>query len=316
MKTIFFYLFIVFILICGINQKSLEEKMNNCIIYLSKEASVYNETYNKLKYLDEIYINNEKIRLEEKFKIYRKFNSERKPGYLPESYINDESFLLTLNEQKGIIKINDLKPSTYLISSNKHELLNLFNNIYLWKGDITRLKIDAIVNAANNQLLGCWHPLHNCIDNIIHSYAGVQLRNEMNEIMLKQGKLEETGKAKISKGYYLLADYIIHTVGPIVNGPLLENHKKLLKSSYINVIKLAKENNIKTLAFCCISTGIFNFPNEEAADIAINVVLNYLENNTNMKFIFVVYKDIDEKIYRNKLKEKMNDILNNISDEM
>ena len=203
-----------------------------------------------------------------------------------------------------------------MINSNKHELLNLFENIYLWKGDITRLKVDAIVNAANNQLLGCWHPLHNCIDNIINSYAGVQLRNEMNEIMLKQGKLEETGKAKISRGYYLLADYIIHTVGPIVKGPLEEKHKKLLESSYRSVIKLAKENNIKTLAFCCISTGVFNFPNEEAAEIAINVVLDSLENNINMKFIFAVYKDIDEKIYNNKLKGKMNDILNNISDEI
>ena len=310
------YLFNFFILIYGINQKSLEEKMDNCIIYLSKEGSVYEETFNQLKYLNEFYNNNEKIRLEEKFKIYRKLNSIRNPGSLPQSYINDESFLLTLNEQKGIVKINDLKPATYLINSNKHELLNLFDNIYLWKGDITRLKVDAIVNAANNQLLGCWHPLHNCIDNIINSYAGVQLRNEMNEIMLKQGKLEETGKAKISKGYYLLADYIIHTVGPIVKGPLEEKHKKLLESSYRSVIKLAKENNIKTLAFCCISTGVFNFPNEEAAEIAINVVLDSLENNINMKFIFAVYKDIDEKIYNNKLKGKMNDIFNNISDEI
>ena len=126
------YLFNFFILIYGINQKSLEEKMDNCIIYLSKEGSVYEETFNQLKYLNEFYNNNEKIRLEEKFKIYRKLNSIRNPGSLPQSYINDESFLLTLNEQKGIVKINDLKPATYLINSNKHELLNLFDNIYLW----------------------------------------------------------------------------------------------------------------------------------------------------------------------------------------
>ena len=111
--------------------RTIEEKMDNCIIYLSKEGSVYEETFNQLKYLNEFYNNNEKIRLEEKFKIYRKLNSIRNPGSLPQSYINDESFLLTLNEQKGIVKINDLKPSTYLINSNKHELLNLFDNIYL-----------------------------------------------------------------------------------------------------------------------------------------------------------------------------------------
>ena len=138
----------------------------------------------------------------------------------------------------------------------------------------------------------------------------------MNEIMLAQGKLEETGKAKISKGYYLLSKYIIHTVGPIVNGPLTKKHKKLLESSYINILKLAEENDIKTLAFCCISTGVFNFPNEEAANIAINTVYNFLQINREMKIIFSVYKDIDEIIYIKKLKEKMNDILNNITDEI
>ena len=187
---------------------------------------------------------------------------------------------------------------------------SLFNNIYLWKGDITRLKIDAIVNAANNKLLGCWQPLHNCIDNIIFSYAGVQLRNEMNEIMKKIGPYEETGKARISKGYFLPSKYIIHTVGPFVNGLLTENHKKLLESSYLSVLELAKKNHIKTLAFCCISTGVFNFPNEEAANIAIKTVINFLENNKDMKIIFCVYKEIDEIIYNIKLKEKMKYMLN------
>ena len=313
---IYFYFFVVLISKNSLNSKSLEEKMNNCIIYLSKESSAYKEINNQLIHLDDIYYNNEKTRIEEKFKIYRKLNSIRNPGNLTQSYINDESFLLTLNEQKGIITINDLNPSINLICTDKSELLSLFNNIYLWKGDITRLKVDAIVNAANSQLLGCWHPLHNCIDNIIHSYAGVQLRNEMNEIMIKQGNLEETGKAKISKGYYLLSDYIIHTVGPIVNGPLTNKHKKLLESSYKNILKLAKNNNIKTLAFCCISTGVFNFPNEEAANIAINTVLDFIEKNKEMKIIFSVYKDIDEKIYIQKFKEKMNDILNNFTEEI
>ena len=122
--------------------------------------------------------------LEEIFKIYRKLNSLREPGFIPQSYIENESFLSELYYQKGIIEISDINPVSKLMD-NKILESSLFNNIYLWRGDITRLKIDALVNAANNKLLGCWPPLHNCIDNIIFSYAGIQLRNEMNEIMKK-----------------------------------------------------------------------------------------------------------------------------------
>ena len=154
--------------------------------------------------------------------------------------------------------------------------------------------------------------MHNCIDNIIFSYAGVQLRNEMKEIMKKIGTYEQTGKARISKGYFLPSKFIIHTVGP-----LIEKHKKLLESSYLSVLELAKEKNIKTLAFCCISTGIFNFPNEDAANIAIKTVVNFLKNNNkDMKIIFCVYKEIDEIIYKTKLKERINDFLNDKSYEL
>ena len=300
---------LILLIIYKSNQKTLEEKMKNCILYLSNETSIYNEIFQELKHLENTLKNNQKLRIEEIFKIYRKLNSIREPGYIPKSYIDDESFLSDLNYQKGIIQITDLNPISHLINNKKMDS-SLFNNIYLWKGDITRLKIDAIVNAANNKLLGCWQPLHNCIDNIIFSYAGVQLRNEMNEIMKKIGPYEETGKARISKGYFLPSKYIIHTVGPFVNGPLTENHKKLLESSYLSVLELAKKNHIKTLAFCCISTGVFNFPNEEAANIAIKTVINFLENNKDMKIIFCVYKEIDEIIYNIKLKEKMKYILN------
>ena len=258
----------------------------------------------ELKYLDNKYKNNKNIRINEKFKIYRKFNSLREPGYIPNSYINDESFLLDLTKQKGIVEISDLIPINNNINSS------IFNNIYLWKGDITRLKVNAIVNAANNKLLGCWQPLHNCIDNIIFSYSGVQLRNEMNEIMKKIGQYEDTGKARISKGYYLPSDYVIHTVGPYVNGLLTEKHRELLRNSYKSILQLAKEKNIKSLAFCCISTGVFNFPNEDAANIAIKTVIDFMEKNKklNMKIIFCVYKDIDEIIYNNILKQKMKNI--------
>ena len=303
MKIYFIFIFLPLIKIYSSIQKTLEEKMTNCILYLSNETSKYAETIEELHYLNNKYKNNEKIRIKEKFKIYRRFNSLREPGYIPYSYIKDESFLLDLTKQKGIVEISEINPMSKLNSS-------IFNNIYLWKGDITRLKVNAIVNAANNKLLGCWQPLHNCIDNIIFSYSGIQLRNEMNEIMKIIGPYEQTGKARISKGYYLPADYIIHTVGPYVNGPLTEKHKELLTSSYKSILELAKEKNIKSLAFCCISTGVFNFPNEEAANIAIKTVIDFLEKNKklNMKIIFCVYKDIDEIIYNNILKQKLKDM--------
>lgn len=315
MEIIFNFIFL-FYLFCKSFQKTLEEKMKSCILYLSNETNTYEEALQVINNLEKIYKNNDKIRIEELFKVYRKLNSERNPGNIPQSYIEDESFLSDLNFQKGLVEINDLKPVSHIINNDKKIDSTLFRNIYIWKGDITRLKVNAIVNAANNRLLGCWQPLHNCIDNIIFSYAGIQLRNEMNEIMKKIGHYEKTGNARISKGYFLPSDYIIHTVGPIVNGPLTEMHKKLLLSSYNKVLELAKEKKIKTLAFCCISTGVFNFPNEEAANIAIKAVINFLKNNKNIKIIFCVYKDVDEKIYNMKIKEEMKNALNTKSSEL
>ena len=300
MKKIFILILLISTLLSNINSRSLEEKMNNCIKYLLEENSSNKELFNEFNNIEKKYKSNEKQRINKKFNLYRKLNSLRLPGNITQEYIENESFLSEIISEKGIIEINNLSPITDNESS-------IFNNIYLWKGDITLLKIDAIVNAANNQLLGCWIPLHNCIDNIIFSYAGIQLRNEMDEIMKKQKKLEQPGNAKISKAYNLPSKFIIHTVGPQVIGVLTEEHKKLLKNSYLNVLKLAKKNNIKSLAFCCISTGIYNFPNDEAAEIAINTVIDFLEENKhlNLKIIFNVYKDIDEIIYKKKLNEKI-----------
>ena len=298
MKKIFILILLISTLLSNINSRSLEEKMNNCIKYLLEENSSNKELFNEFNNIEKKYKLNEKQRINKKFNLYRKLNSLRHPGNITQEYIENESFLSEIISEKGIIEINNLSPITDNESS-------IFNNIYLWKGDITFLKIDAIVNAANNQLLGCWIPLHNCIDNIIFSYAGIQLRNEMDEIMKKQKKLEQPGNAKLSKAYHLPSKFIIHTVGPQVIGVLTEEHKKLLKNSYLNVLKLAKKNNIKSLAFCCISTGIYNFPNDEAAEIAINTVIDFLEENKhlNLKIIFNVYKDIDENIYKKNLNE-------------
>ena len=175
----------------------------------------------------------------------------------------------------------------------------------IWQGDITRLKVDAIVNAANSQMLGCFHPLHRCIDNAIHSAAGVQLREECHQLMLQQGHEELTGQAKITKAYNLPCKYVIHTVGPIIpNGIPTEFQKEQLASCYRNIMACADENGLESIAFCCISTGEFRFPNELAAEIAVKTVSDYLSThpNTSLKYIvFNVFKDVDKEIYQRLL---------------
>lgn len=167
----------------------------------------------------------------------------------------------------------------------------------VWQGDITTLKCGAIVNAANSAMLGCFVPCHGCIDNAIHTYAGVQLRTQCDRLMKQQGHSEPTGQAKITAAYNLPCDYIIHTVGPIVQGALTERDCALLKSCYIQCLKAAEDNNIKSIAFCCISTGEFHFPNKAAAEIAINTVTKYLKNSEIERVIFNVFKDSDKEIY-------------------
>ena len=165
---------------------------------------------------------------------------------------------------------------------------------------ITDIADDAIVNAANSQMLGCFSPCHGCIDNAIHTYAGVQLRNKCNEIMTEQGFDEPTGQAKITPAYNLPCKYIIHTVGPIVGGRLTGEDCELLKSCYLSCLKLAEENSCKSIAFCCISTGVFGFPQKEAAEIAVNTVKEYQKEH-KIEVIFNVFKDSDKQIYRELL---------------
>ena len=175
-------------------------------------------------------------------------------------------------------------------------------DIYLWQGDITTLKCDAIVNAANNQMLGCFCPNHGCIDNAVHTYAGVQLRLDCAELMAKQRHDEPTGQAKITPAYNLPCRFVIHTVGPIVYGRLTDKDCELLRSCYRYCLNIADENNLKSIAFCCISTGEFHFPNERAAEIAIDTVKKYkAETQSEIKVIFNVFKDTDYKIYRELL---------------
>lgn len=182
--------------------------------------------------------------------------------------------------------------------SNYKNLQPIQPGIYLWQGDITTLKCGAIVNAANSQMLGCFHPNHDCIDNAIHTFAGVQLRLECAEIMKNQGHKEPTGGAKITGAYNLPCDRILHTVGPIVNGRVTSEDEQDLKDCYISCLEVAKENGIKSVAFCCISTGVFRFPNRLAAEIAVETVRKYKDN---VEVVFNVFKDSDYKIYQELL---------------
>ena len=221
--------------------------------------------------------------------------------------------LMNVRPPKGIsdefLSIQD----EYLQEENTREMITDISmlqpcardsRLYLWQGDMTTLRVAGVVNPANNALRGCFIPLHNCADNIIHSKAGIQLRLECDRIMSSQGHLEPTGQAKITPGYNLPCKYVLHTVGPIVQGRLTEEDERLLASCYTSCLDLAEENHLETIAFCCISTGIFMFPNQRAAEIAVETVRNWLdETGSGMKVVFNVFKDKDLKIYSTLLKK-------------
>ena len=174
--------------------------------------------------------------------------------------------------------------------------------LYLWQGDITTLKCDAIVNAANSGMTGCYIPNHRCIDNAIHTYAGVELRLACAELMEQQGHPEPTGQAKITPAFNLPCRYVLHTVGPIIDGRVTKEDKELLASCYRSCLELAAENGLESVAFCCISTGEFHFPNDLAAEIAVRTVKEVLKKQTSVKkVIFNVFKDLDKAIYEKQL---------------
>ncbi|MBQ7203904.1 MAG: protein-ADP-ribose hydrolase [Eubacterium sp.] len=219
--------------------------------------------------------------------LLRSLMNIRMPAPLSEEFIRiQDEYLKQEIAEKGITDFAELTP--------------VENGICLWQGDITTLKCDAIVNAANSQMLGCFHPLHNCIDNCIHTYSGLQQRNACHELMQKQGYEEPTGQAKITPAFNLPCKYVIHTVGPIVNVNLTDEHRELLKSCYLSCLKCAEENELTSIAFCCISTGVFGFPQKEAAKIAVDTVRDY-QKHSDIKVIFNVFKDEDRIIYESIL---------------
>ena len=225
----------------------------------------------------------------EQKRLLRSLFNVRMPGRINEDFLKvQDEYLQEEAKEKGITDLKDLKP--------------IGDGIYLWQGDITTLRCDAIVNAANSGMTGCYQPCHNCIDNCIHTYAGIQLRNTCADIMEKQGHEEPTGQAKITSGFNLPCKYVLHTVGPIVSGSLTKEHEELLASCYRSCLELADKSGVKSIAFCCISTGVFMFPNKRAAEIAVQTVRDYRKIYGNgIEVIFNVWKDIDYEIYRELL---------------
>lgn len=226
---------------------------------------------------------------QEQKNLLRSLFNVRMPWRVDEAFAEvQNAYLQEEIRRKGITEFSGLEP--------------VQDGLYLWQGDITTLRCDAIVNAANAQMLGCFCPCHGCIDNAIHTFSGVQLRAACGELMEKQGHEEETGKAKITLAYNLPCNYILHTVGPIVHGRLTQKDQELLASCYRSCLELAEKNEVKSIAFCCISTGEFHFPNERAAEIAVETVKRYRQQtHSKMEVIFNVFKDADYKIYRNLL---------------
>ena len=220
--------------------------------------------------------------------LFRALRNIWEPRELPDAYwaLQDQYLRENLAE-KGVTKLSDLQ--------------EVADQIYLWQGDITTLEVDAIVNAANNQMLGCFIPHHACIDNAIHSQAGLQLRLACQHLMAEQGHPEPTGQAKLTKGYNLPASYVIHTIGPIIEGQVSQADQDLLVSSYQSCLELAAEKGLKSLAFCCISTGEFHFPNQLAAELALETVRKFLKNHPQIKVVFNVFKDQDLAIYQDLL---------------
>lgn len=250
----------------------------------------------KLDYLiNELIIEDERLKntkipntIEEKKDLYRALRNIRKPKPISQEYLKiQDEYLKEEIKNKGIVDEKDIPFDKDIIS--------------VWQGDITTLKIDAIVNACNEYLLGCFTPGHYCIDNAIHSFAGIELREECNKIM--QGKTLPNGKVVLTSAYNLPSKYVIQTVGPKAYHNVTKQDEIDLKNCYLNALELCKEKGIKTIAFPCISTGLYGFPNNEASIIAINTVKKYLKENKNVfnHIIFNVFKDKDYEIYKANL---------------
>lgn len=228
---------------------------------------------------------------EDQKRLLRSLMNVRPPRPVSERFLAVQDEYLTEEvKKKGIIDSDSLP-----VSPEDPRLV-------LWRGDITTLKIDAIVNAANSALRGCFVPCHSCVDNIIHSVSGIQLRLECDRLMRKQEHDEPIGKAKITPAYNLPCRYVLHTVGPVVGRMLTRGHCRKLADCYRSCLELAADNRLKSIAFCCISTGEFHFPQKKAAGIAVQTVQEFLESDERIeKVVFNVFKEEDYDIYKRLL---------------
>lgn len=243
---------------------------------------------------------------QEKRRLLRSLMNIRMPGKTNEEVLRvQDDFLTEEAKEKGIVELDDiLTVGEQYGSSHPYA-----DKMSVWQGDITRLYVGAIVNAANSQMLGCFVPCHGCIDNAIHSAAGIELREAcshyMNRKRMQYGRRyeEPTGQAVLTEGYNLPAEYVIHTVGPIVGGYLNQGLRDDLRNCYQNVLKCCVEHKIRSVAFCCISTGEFHFPNDEAAKIAVETVTEFLNEHTEEfdRVVFNVFKDVDRELYEEEL---------------
>ncbi len=254
-----------------------EERLDFLIAYLMNEK----EAYKNLSL---------PVSIQEKRHLLRGLINMRPPIPSSKDFLTiQDEYLRERLAEKGITKKEDLTP--------------VQRGLYLWQGDITTLAVDAIVNAANSQMLGCFMPCHSCVDNAIHTFSGVQLRWECSRIMADQQKLEPPGRAKITKAYNLPCRYVLHTVGPMISGTVTKKDCELLASCYRSCLELAAVYGIKSVAFCCISTGEFRFPNQLAAEIAIQTVKARQQEAPNkMEVIFNVFKGSDYEIYQRLLR--------------
>ena len=236
-------------------------------------------------------------------RLLRSLMNVRPPRPLSKDFLVEQDKLLQEeNNTKGTLHLELIRKEAIVSQSQ----------LLVWQGDITRLAVDAIVNAANSALLGCFVPCHGCIDNAIHSAAGLQLREACAKLMKEQGHEEPTGQAKITSGYNLPSKYVLHTVGPIIHNrnnrgaySPTDEDARLLASCYRSCLELAEKHHLQSIAFCCISTGEFHYPNQAAAEVAIQTVREWLsETNSSMTVVFNVFKDVDVEIYGSLLNDR------------
>ena len=234
--------------------------------------------------------------------LLRSLMNLRQPGPISADFLREQDILLQEEAaNKSVVTPDELPTIADETSTDITPQGAPARNLILWQGDITRLAADAIVNAANSAMLGCFAPCHGCIDNAIHSAAGLQLREACAQLMEQQGHPEPTGQAKITHAYNLPSKFVLHTVGPIIPAGRQPNEAEaaLLASCYRSCLELASQHQLKSIAFCCISTGEFHYPREEAAQIALNTVSRWLaSSSSDMKVIFNVFKDEDLEVYK------------------